>query len=105
MLLKFTRHLLLLEVHGCTLLTAASALPHRSGTSLALRASVDARDRSSGDTFEEFWLLRACYPHRSDYDARSTVSVEEAIRYGEQLLRLMHLQDRWGGFRQRHRSA
>jgi hypothetical protein len=92
-------------MHGCTLLTAASALPHRSGTPLALRACVDARDRSSGDIFEGLWLLRVCYPYRSEYDARGTLSVEDAIHYGEQLLRVMHLRERWGNVRHQPHAA
>jgi hypothetical protein len=72
---------------------------------LAMQASVDARDRANSDIFEGLWLLRACYPYRSDYDARGTLTVDDAIDYGEQLLRLMHLRDRWSGFGQRHRAA
>ena len=63
------------------------------------------RDPGSGESFEHLWLLRACYPYRSDYDARSLISVNEAITYGEQLLRLMHLRQRWRRFGQTHRAA
>jgi hypothetical protein len=67
---------------------------------------MEADDQAIGEIFEGLWLLRACYPFRSDYDARSTMSVSETIAYGEQLMRLMHLRERWsGGFRQRHRAA
>jgi len=68
-----------------------------------MQASVDARDRDY--IFEELWLLRACYPHRSDYDTRATLTVGDAISYGEQLLRLMRLQQRRRRFGQTHHAA
>ena len=66
---------------------------------------MDAHDDASRDTFEGLWLLRACYPYRSDYDARGTLSVNEAITYGEQLMRQVHLKERWRGFGQTNRAA
>ncbi|HEY7847374.1 MAG TPA: hypothetical protein VIC83_04170 [Candidatus Limnocylindria bacterium] len=66
---------------------------------------MDARDSDRGDIFEGFWLLRACYAYRSDYDARSTLSVDETIAYAEQLLRRMTLRDSWRGFDERPRAA
>ena len=66
---------------------------------------MDAQDRPNGDIFEGLWLLRVCYPLRSDYDGRGTLSVRDAIDYGEQLMRIQHLRQRWSGFGQRHRAA
>lgn len=39
------------------------------------------------DPFERLWLLRRFYPLRSDYDSRSTMSVDDAVQYAEELLR------------------
>ena len=66
---------------------------------------MEPRDRADDDIFEEVWLLRACYPYRSDYDARGTLTVAEAIAYGEQLLRRVSARDQWRGFGQTHRAA
>lgn len=66
---------------------------------------MDAQDRPSGDIFEALWLLRACYALRSDYDAIGTLSVRGAIDYGEQLMRIQHLRERWSGFGRTHRTA
>jgi hypothetical protein len=66
---------------------------------------MEPRDRANRDNFEEVWLLRACYPYRSDYDARGTLTVAEAIAYGEQLLRRVSADDRWRRFGQPHRAA
>ena len=66
---------------------------------------MEPRDRASDDILEEVWLLRACYPYRSDYDARATLTVAEAVAYGEQLLRRVSAPDRWRGFGQTHRAA
>ena len=66
---------------------------------------MDAHEGTSGDIFERLWLLRACYLYRSDYDARSVLSVDEAIEFGEELLRAAHRHERWSGFGQRYRSA
>jgi hypothetical protein len=66
---------------------------------------MDARDSDPGDNFEHLWLLRACYPHRSDYDIRATLSVREAIAYGEQLLRRTSARGQWRRFGQTHRAA
>jgi hypothetical protein len=69
------------------------------------RDEMEPGDRANGDIFEEVWLLRACYRHRSDYDARGTLTVAEAIAYGEQLLRRGSARDQWRGFGQTHRAA
>lgn len=66
---------------------------------------MDAQDKDRGEIFEGLWLLRACYPYRSDYDARSTLSVPEAVAYGEQLLHRTSVRDQWRGFGQTHRAA
>ncbi|MGH2456485.1 MAG: hypothetical protein ACRDHD_09555 [Candidatus Limnocylindria bacterium] len=63
------------------------------------------RNRSSGELFERLWLLRACYPYRSDYDTRSTLTVGEVVLYGEQLMRLARLRGRWTGFGPIQRAA
>ena len=55
---------------------------------------MEQRERS-GEAFEQLWLMRHCYPLRSDYDTRPTLSVDQAIAYGEQLLRLAHVRHRW----------
>ncbi|HEY7526035.1 MAG TPA: hypothetical protein VIA82_04305 [Candidatus Limnocylindria bacterium] len=54
--------------------------------------------RQAGETFEQLWLLRACYALRSDYDSRSTLTVDEAVAYGQRLLRLVRLRERWSGY-------
>ena len=66
---------------------------------------MDAQDRPSGDIFEGLWLLRACYPLRSDYDTLGTLRVRDAIDYGEQLMSVQHLRERWSGFDRTHRTA
>ena len=66
---------------------------------------MDAQDRAGGEIFEGLWLLRVSYPFRSEYDARSALSVDQAIVYGEGLMRTAHLQERWGRFGERHRAA
>lgn len=66
---------------------------------------MDAQDRASREIFEGLWLLRVSYPFRSEYDARSTLSVHQAIAYGERLMRTAHLRERWSGFGERHRTA
>jgi hypothetical protein len=66
---------------------------------------MDAQDSDPGGNFECLWLLRASYPHRSDYDIRVTLSVPEAIAYGEQLLRRTSARDQWRRFGQTHRAA
>lgn len=67
---------------------------------------MDAHGRPDDDIFEGLWLLRACYPRRSDYDACGTMSISDAIAYGEQLMRTVHLRERWrGGHGQRHPAA
>jgi hypothetical protein len=53
------------------------------------------RREDAGESFEQLWLLRACYTLRGDYDSRSTVNVAEAIEYGEQLMRLVRIRERW----------
>jgi hypothetical protein len=57
------------------------------------------------ESFEQLWLLRACYARRSDYDASSTLSVADAIAYGEQLLRLIHIREHWSGYGTTNRTA
>jgi hypothetical protein len=66
---------------------------------------MEAREGAGRDIFERLCVLRACYPYRSDYDARSTLSVNEAIAYGEQLLRIVHLRERWSGGFGTYRAA
>ena len=56
------------------------------------------RRENAGESFEQLWLLRACYALRSDYDARSTLNVAEAVAYGEQMLRLVRIRERWRGY-------
>jgi hypothetical protein len=60
--------------------------------------TVMERHRQAGESFEQLWLLRACYGLRGDYDSRSTLTVAEAIAYGEQLLRLVRIRERWAGY-------
>jgi hypothetical protein len=45
------------------------------------------------ETFEQLWLLRACYRLRSGYDSDPTLTVAEAIRYGERLLEFARMGD------------
>ena len=66
---------------------------------------MDGQDRPGSDIFEELWLLRACYPNRSDFDTRGTLTLNDAIAYGERLMRTVHLRQHLGGFGQRHRAA
>jgi hypothetical protein len=66
---------------------------------------MDADEKDHGAIFEGLWLLRACYPYRSDYDARGTLTVREAIAFGEQLLHRTSVRDQWRGFGQTHRAA
>jgi hypothetical protein len=56
---------------------------------------------ASADLFEQLWLLRWCYALRSDYDRRSTLTIEEAIGYAEQLLYWIRVREPWnrGGMR------
>lgn len=56
------------------------------------------RPRQSGEAFEQLWLLRACYAMRSEYDRLSVLSVREAIAWGEQQLRLVHIREQWRGY-------
>ena len=57
------------------------------------------------DTFERLWLLRACYAMRSEYDSRSAMTVAQAVAYGEQLLRLVRIRERWRGYGTINRAA
>ena len=66
---------------------------------------MDGQDRASSDIFEELWLLRTCYLLRSDYDSRGSLSVTDAIDYGERLMRTVHLRQHLDGFRERYRTA
>lgn len=49
-------------------------------------------------SFEHLLVLRACYGLRSEYDSRPTLTVTETIAYGEQLLRLIRIRERWRGY-------
>ena len=49
--------------------------------------------------------MRACYPLRSEYDTRATISVTAAIDYGEQLLHMLNLRDGWRRSSQGRRTA
>jgi hypothetical protein len=60
--------------------------------------TVMEQHRQADESFEQLWLLRTCYPWRSDYDARSTLSALDAVAYGEQLLRLAHIRERWSNY-------
>ena len=62
-----------------------------------MEAVMEQHERP-GESFEQLWLLRACYALRSDYDSRSTLTVAETVAYGERLLRLVRLRERWSGF-------
>ena len=53
--------------------------------------------KPSGELFEQLLLLRHCYPMRSTYDRRSKLTVEDAITFGERLLRVALTYDRWRG--------
>jgi hypothetical protein len=63
------------------------------------------RHEAAGESFEQLWLLRACYELRSEYDSRSTLSVADAIAYGERLLRLMRIRERSSGYGTTNRTA
>jgi len=56
-------------------------------------------DEGASDLFERLWLLRACYPMRSAYDGPGTLTVGQAIDYGERLMRAARWQERrtWRG--------
>jgi hypothetical protein len=61
---------------------------------------MEPRDASS-DLFERLWLLRWCYALRSDYDRRSTLTIDEPIGHAEQLLYWIRVREPWhrGGLR------
>ena len=59
----------------------------------------------SSESFERLWLLRQCYPRRSDYDRRSDLTVDEAIAFGERLLLLTALHEQWRRRDVQHRAA
>ena len=59
----------------------------------------------SSEAFERLLLLRRCYPRRSDYDRRSGLTVDEVIAFGERLLLLTALHDRWRRRDMQHRAA
>jgi hypothetical protein len=107
MLLKFMQLLLddvlVVKATGNGVVTAASALPHRSD--MRSTTGMDAQNVDRGDTFEGLWLLRACYPYRSDFDAQGTLNIRDAIAYGEHLLRVALADDRSDGSSQRQRAA
>ncbi|HET6379643.1 MAG TPA: hypothetical protein VFH63_01225 [candidate division Zixibacteria bacterium] len=54
-----------------------------------------------GESFEQLFLLRLCYPYRSDYDARGTMTVDETIAYAEHLLRMARIREQWTGWGER----
>jgi hypothetical protein len=56
------------------------------------------RHESAGESFEQLWLLRASYALRSDYDSRPTITVSQAVSYGEELMRLVRIRERWRGY-------
>ena len=56
------------------------------------------RRENADESFEHLLLLRACYGLRSEYDSRATLTITEAITYGEQLLRLIRIRERWRGY-------
>jgi len=66
---------------------------------------MDGLDRARSDIFEELWLLRTCYRLRSDYDSRGSLSVTDAIDYGERLMRTVHLRQHLDRFGERYRAA
>jgi len=51
-------------------------------------------DERGSDLFERLWLMRACYPMRSAYDAAGTVTIAQAIAHGERLMRAVRWQER-----------
>jgi hypothetical protein len=61
--------------------------------------------KPSGEGFEQLWLLRQCYPRRSAYDRGSSLTVEDAITFGERLLLLTAVHNRWRGRDFLHRAA
>jgi hypothetical protein len=60
---------------------------------------------SVGDSFEQLWLLRTSYVWRSEYDSHSTLSVAGAVEYGEQLMRLARIRERWRRYGTINRAA
>jgi hypothetical protein len=56
------------------------------------------RREDAGESFEQLWLLRACYSLRSQYDSRSVQTIAEAIAHGEQQLRLSRIRERWRSY-------
>jgi hypothetical protein len=68
-----------------------------AGTKDAIGDGMEQRE-PAGESFEQLWLLRACYALRSDYDSRSVLRVADAVAYGEQLLRLARIRERWSGY-------
>jgi hypothetical protein len=73
------------------------------GTLDALQASMESRC-ASADLFEQLWLLRRCYDLPSDHDRRCTLTIDEAIGYGEQLLYWIRAREPWRD-RGLHRTA
>jgi hypothetical protein len=59
----------------------------------------------AGELFEQLWLLHACYGLRGEYDSRSVMSVTQAVAYGEQLLRLVRIRERWRGYGTANRAG
>jgi len=58
-----------------------------------------------GELFEQLCLLRRCYPLRSDYDARSVLSLDQAIAHGEHLMHMATIRDRRAGYRMPRQAA
>jgi hypothetical protein len=58
-----------------------------------------SNDGRPSDLFERLWLLRACYPMRSAFDDTSTLTIVQAIDYGERLMRAARWERRrtWRG--------
>ena len=59
----------------------------------------------SSEAFERLFLLRQSYPRRSEYDRRSDLTVDELIAFGERLLLLTAVHDRWRRRDVPHRAA
>jgi hypothetical protein len=69
-----------------------------------MRRGMERRD-APRESFEHLLLLRTCYGLRSEYDSRSTITAAEAIAYGEHLLRLVRIRERWRSYGTLRRRA
>jgi hypothetical protein len=66
---------------------------------------MEPQDTSRAE-FDQLCLLRQCYQLRGPYDRRSDLTVDEAIRLAERLLRLTAAMQRpWRSHDVRHRAA